>query len=115
MTYTFKERRFQCATCRTETRRFTWSHETPICRCGAPLVQAHAVVGDAPAVQGDEWPGGKVFENGFEQPTRFDSPSAYRKALAARGLQIRQGYEGTVGSPITRETLEKAKELVSRT
>lgn len=59
------------------------------------------------------WPGGKVFENGFDQPTRFYSPAEYRAALAARGLQVRPDMERK-GVAITQATLDAAKELVSR-
>lgn len=59
------------------------------------------------------WPGGKVFENGFDQPTRFYSPAEYHAALAARGLQVRPDMERK-GLAVTRHTLEQAKELVER-
>lgn len=59
------------------------------------------------------WPGGKTFENGFDKPTTFYSPAEYRKALAAKGLQVRgDGEEScTWMSP---ETLKNAEALVNR-
>lgn len=45
-------------------------------------------------VVADDIPGGKIFENGFDEPTRFDSHSAHRRALAERGLEIRAKNAG---------------------
>ena len=48
----------------------------------------------ANAVVPDDVPGGFVVENGFAQPTRFDSKSAHRQALADRGLEMAVRHAG---------------------
>ena len=89
--------------------------------CGAPLPigvwpwcpHGHGASG----VTRDEIPGGMYFENGFDQPTRFDSHSAHRKALAKRGLEIRAKWAGPEDRHLTRWAsvdLEGATALVSR-
>ena len=65
----------------------------------------------------DDIPGGMVVENGFDHPTRFDSHSAHKKALAGRGLEIRAKWAGPHDRHLTRwETvdLDAAAALVSR-
>jgi hypothetical protein len=80
--------------------------------CGAPTERVW--IGKPAAVKSDEWAGGKTFENGFDKPRTFYSPSEYHKALAERGLKVRgDGEEGKWGW-MSRDTLEKAKELVTR-
>lgn len=64
----------------------------------------------------DEIPGGFLAENGFDQPTRFDSWSAYRKALDANGYAIRDNWVPN-DQHLTRwdtVNLDAARELVSR-
>ena len=63
-----------CDKCGEALRVSDW----PFCPHGA---SAHSVVAD-------DIPGGQVFENGFDVPTRFFSHSAHRAALAARGCEI---------------------------
>ena len=91
--------------------------------CGAVLR-----VGDFPfcphepgsqSVIGDEWPGGKEFENGFETPRTFYSRSEHEAALAARGLEVRAKW--VPGDKHLKRwdvpsaaTLESAKTLLSR-
>lgn len=48
----------------------------------------------AQAVKRDEIPGGQIFENGFDVPTRFDSHSAHERALAQRGYEVRAKNAG---------------------
>lgn len=69
----------------------------------------------------DEIPGGHVFENGFEQPTRFFSHSEHRRALKERGLQIHAKYAGPLdrhlidwAAGMDPQTLANAQALVSR-
>lgn len=53
------------------------------------------------SVIGDEWPGGKTFENGFESPQTFYSRSEHEAALAARGLEIRAKWAGPADKHLT--------------
>ena len=46
------------------------------------------------AVVPDDVPGGFIVENGFPEPTRFDSRSAHRNALATRGLEMAVRHAG---------------------
>jgi hypothetical protein len=65
----------------------------------------------------DDIPGGMIVENGFDEPRRFDSHSAHRKALAAEGLEIRAKWAGPLDKYLTRwdtVNLEDAKALVMR-
>lgn len=68
----------------------------------------------------DAVPGGFWAENGFDQPTRFDSHSEHRAALAARGMEIGAKWAGPNDKIMTRwdapsaATLESAKVLLSR-
>jgi hypothetical protein len=93
-------------------------------KCGAVLV-----VGSYPfcphgtgvsAVEPDDVPGGFVVENGFDQPTRFYSRSAHRKALEARGMELRPKWAGPNDKHLKRmdvpcaQTLENAKILLTR-
>ena len=94
-------------------------------RCGAAVE-----VGDWPFcphgrgtnhVVQDEIPGGQYFENGFDRPTRFDSHSAHRAALEARGYEIVVKHAGEHEKHLTKwaasvdaKTLENAAILVSR-
>ena len=69
------------------------------------------------AVHQDSVEGGFYAENGFEQPTYFDSKKAHRDALAARGLEIRAKYAGPGDKFLTRwdtVDLEGAAVLVTR-
>lgn len=68
----------------------------------------------------DDVPGGFVVENGFDQPTRFFSHSEHRKALEARGLEIKAKWAGPNDRYLTNWAagtvdLEAAAKLVSRT
>lgn len=68
-------------------------------------------------VVGDDIPGGRVFENGFSEPTKFYSHSEHRKALADRGLEIRAKWAGPNDKHLTRwdsVDLEGAAALVTR-
>jgi hypothetical protein len=68
----------------------------------------------------DDIPGGMVFENGLERPTRFFSHSAHRAALAARGREIVAKWAGPGDKHLKRwdvpsaKTLEDARILLSR-
>lgn len=71
---------------------------TTICECGAELSP-----GDWPwcphgrstlSVVPDDVPGGFMAENGFATPTRFDSRSSHRRALAAAGYEICAKWAG---------------------
>ena len=65
----------------------------------------------------DDVPGGFVVENGFDQPTRFDSHSAHERALAERGLEIRAknaGQDDRICSRWDTVDLEAAAQLVTR-
>lgn len=93
--------------------------------CGAEIV-----IGDFPFCGGknrhgrstlsthpDDIPGGRMFENGFASPRRFDSHSAHRRALAAEGLEIRAKWAGPHDRHLTRwdtVDLDGAAALVSR-
>ena len=69
------------------------------------------------SVQQDTVEGGFFAENGFEQPTYFDSKKAHRDALAARGLEIRAKWAGEHDKHLTRwdtVDLEGAAVLVTR-
>jgi len=72
------------------------------------------------SVISDEWVGGRVFENGFDKPTRFFSPSEHRAALAARGLEIRAKWAGVHDKVMSRwdapdaTTLANAAILLTR-
>jgi hypothetical protein len=48
----------------------------------------------ANTVVGDDWPGGKTFENGWPEPRTFYSNSEHQRALAAAGLQNRIDNRG---------------------
>lgn len=116
MRHVFKERAFRCDRCQRHVQAFLWDEQVPRpCDCGG-LWQPDVVtrLDESSAVHGDEWPGGKVFENGFTQPTRFYSKSEYHQALKDRGLQVKPEYEGHVGHAVTKEAIEQAKEMVSR-
>lgn len=56
---------------------------------------------------------GKTFDNGFPTPQTFYSKSEYKKALAANGFELRGDGEEHF-SWISKEAIEKARELVSR-
>jgi hypothetical protein len=65
----------------------------------------------------DDVPGGFIVENGFDQPTRFDSHSAHEQALAQRGLEIRAKNAGPDDRICPRwdaVDLDGARALVSR-
>lgn len=72
------------------------------------------------AIEPDDWPGGKLFENGFDVPTRFYSKSEHKAALDARGLEVRAKWAGPLDKYLTRmdapsaKTLEDAKVLLER-
>lgn len=72
------------------------------------------------SVIGDDVPGGFVVENGFDEPTRFYSKSEHRKALDARGLEMRVRWAGPNDKHVTRwdgadaYTLAAAASLVDR-
>lgn len=114
MTHTFKATSLKCSQCHQRTTRWFWSDDTPRCDCGATLQPTADVTGDSAAVHGDEWPGGKVFENGFREPTRFYSKQAYHAALAAKGLRVRGDGEEGSGAWISAESLRQAEALVRR-
>lgn len=69
----------------------------------------------------DDVPGGFTVENGFDQPTTFYSRSEHRKALDARGLEMRVRWAGPLDKHVSRwdavdeYTLNAAKSLVERT
>lgn len=72
----------------------------------------------ANTVVADGIPGGMVVENGFDKPTRFDSHSAHRKALDAKGYQLRHDNRGPLDKVFPRwdsVDLDAATALVSRT
>lgn len=71
----------------------------------------------AQTVIGDDWPGGKIFENGFPEPRTFYSKSEHQKALAERGLEMRVKNAGPDDKIISRwdtVDLEAAAQLVQR-
>lgn len=113
MRYIFRERRLHCAACDRWQTIVSWDHQPlPPCVCGAayerdPSVTAHAVIGD-------EWPGGKVFENGFPEPRRFYSRSEYHRALAERGLRVRGDGEEGSWATVSPQSLADATALVTR-
>jgi hypothetical protein len=85
----YKVRRFVCETCKTEREQLQWNYDpAPVC-CDRSM--AEGSLGPAQTLQiiTDDVPGGFVVENGFSAPTRFDSRSAHRRALAeSRGMRI---------------------------
>lgn len=76
--------------------------------------------GRAHAVQQDSVEGGFWAENGFDQPTYFESKQAHRDALAARGMEIRAKWAGPNDKHLSRmdapcaQTLENARILLER-
>ncbi|HMJ58297.1 MAG TPA: hypothetical protein VK467_04125 [Gemmatimonadales bacterium] len=66
------------------------------------------------AIKSDEWPGGRVMYNGFPEPRVFYSQSSYERALADNGFRVRGDGEEGPGAWISKDSLDKAKELVSR-
>ena len=68
----------------------------------------------------DAVPGGFIVENGFDEPTRFESHSEHRAALAARGLEIRAKWAGVHDKVMSRwdapdaTTLANAAILLTR-
>lgn len=65
----------------------------------------------------DDVPGGFIVENGFEQPTRFDSHSAHEQALAQRGYEVRAKWAGPEDTHLTRwdtVDLDGARMLLER-
>jgi hypothetical protein len=59
----------------------------------------------------DDIPGGQVFENGFDEPTRFYSHSAHRAALKARGCFINAKWAGPGDQHLKRWDAPSAKSL----
>lgn len=104
----------RCTGCGREVERWaTWDDRSVPCEaCGHPTERIWRT--NAGSRHADvTWPGGKTFENGFKTPQTFYSPAEYKKALAARGLQVRGDGEESA-TWISKETLENAKALVSR-
>ena len=94
--------------------------ENPTCpSCGRDTERSWT--GKPTAIERDEIPGGQWFENGFDEPVRFDSHSEHEKALAARGLEIGAKWAGprdkimsNWAAGIDAQTLANAAALVSR-
>lgn len=103
-----------CEACGLEEERLTKvdDRNAPCSACGASTTRIwkanrgsrHADV---------TWPGGKVFENGFDSPQTFYSPKEYRDALAAKGLTVRGDGEET-GAAISAQALKEAEALMLR-
>lgn len=74
----------------------------------------------ANAVHQDSVEGGFFAENGFSQPTWFESKKAHRDALAAKGLEVAAKWAGPNDKHLKRwdvpsaATLESARILLSR-
>ena len=89
MRYVFKVRTFGCEACGQTVEALRWDYDPPPdCACGGAMHETHARPKDTVQIITDDVPGGFVVENGFSQPTRFDSKSAHRKALEANGMRI---------------------------
>ena len=83
------------------------------CACGAPTTRV-VLPKRRVAIKTDDWIGGRTMYNGFPEPRVFYSQSSYERALADNGFQVRGDGEEGPGSWISKDALEKAKELVAR-
>ena len=84
---TYKRRHFLCEHCHSETFALQWNYDPPPICCEHPMTEGSRSSSTVQIIT-DTVPGGFVVENGFDQPTRFDSKSEHRAALAAKGFRI---------------------------
>lgn len=81
---------YRCLDCQAVFERFVHRADTQIF-CPIDGAPAEKVFIQAPSVIPDSIPGGMVIENLDRVPRRFDSKSAYRDELNARGLTTERG------------------------
>lgn len=95
-----------CPVCGAELRVSDW----PFCPHGQGMSN----------IVTDDWPGGRVMENGFSTPRKFYSRSEHEAALKAEGCEIRAKWAGPLDKHLTRwdipsaYQLEAAKALLTR-
>lgn len=85
---------FACKTCGLIFEKLTKHGDLPSCVCGG---ETEKIWTSCPNVHADTVIGGFWIHNLDREPRHFETKSAYRDELRARGLRLREGHIGDPG------------------
>lgn len=84
---TFKQRRYECASCGEAVKAFAWNTDAPQEHCGTPMHETDVTGDRAPAVIDDQLEGGpRHFETMGDDAPFIESKSQWRREVAKREL-----------------------------